>query len=120
MAPVIRSRYEQYKRDTQQFTTWLAQTAISLGYPLSKFDQEVEEIGKDGVNVEVDIKTAKSKKKNAKRNARARDKVKLARGGLAEKQGNESSGGPSGKYINQSSNPGLKADQQMIPRIRGV
>lgn len=114
MAPVIRSRYEQYKRDTQQFTTWLAQTAISLGYPLSKFDQEVNEL------VEVDIKMAKLKKKNAKRNARARDKVKLARESQAEKQGNGSSGAPSGKHMNHPSNPGLKADQQMMPRIRGV
>ena len=100
MAPVIRSRYEQYKRDTQQFTTWLAQTAISLGYPLSKFDQEVEEIGKDEVNVEVDIKTAAKSKKNAKRNARARDKVKLARESVIEKQGNGTSGAPSGTHMN--------------------
>lgn len=105
MAPVIRSRYEQYKRDTQQFTTWLAQTAISLGYPLSKFDQEVTELGKDGLNVEVDIKTARLKKKNAKRNARARDKVKLARESLVEKQGNGSSGAPSGKHMKQPKIP---------------
>jgi hypothetical protein len=102
MAPVIRSRYEQYKRDTQQFTTWLAQTAISLGYPLSKFDQEVEKVGEDAP--EVIIKTAKSKK-NAKRNARARDKVKLARESLVEKQGNGPSGAPSGKVIYQPKIP---------------
>jgi len=100
MAPVIRSRYEQYKRDTQQFTTWLAQTAISLGYPLSNFDQEVKEAEVDGVNAEVDIKPAAKSKKNAKRNARARDKVKLARESLVEKQGNGSPGAPSGEHMN--------------------
>jgi hypothetical protein len=84
MAPVIRSRYEQYKRDTQQFTTWLAQTAISLGYPLSQFDQE---INGDAEGVEVIVRSAASKK-NAKKKARAKEKVRLAREGLEGNKGN--------------------------------
>ena len=71
MPPLIRSRYEQYKRDTQQFTTWPAQTAISVGYPLSNFDRSMSEDAEE-------VKTAKSKK-NAKKKARAKEKVKVAR-----------------------------------------
>ena len=71
MPPLLRSRYEQYKRDTTQFTTWLAQTAISVGYPLSKFDRSVSEDAEE-------VKTAKSKK-NAKKKARAKEKMKVAR-----------------------------------------
>ena len=76
MASLIRSRYEQYKRDTQQFTTWLAQTAITLGYPLSNFDCRNSEDAED-------VPTTKSKK-NAKKKARAKEKVKLAREGVDE------------------------------------
>jgi hypothetical protein len=76
MPPLIRSRYEQYKRDTQQFTTWLGQTAISLGYPLSKFDRCESEDAED-------VPTTKSKK-NAKKKARAKEKSKLAREGGGE------------------------------------
>jgi hypothetical protein len=75
MAPVIRSRYEQYKRDTQQLTTWLAQTAIIHGYPLSKFDQEV---GGDTEDVEIKVQSAASKK-NARKKARAKELAQLAR-----------------------------------------
>lgn len=77
MAPVIRSRYEQYKRDTQQFTTWLAQTAISLGYPLSRFDHEA------GNDVEIIVRSAASKK-NARKKARAKELAQLAQEGLGK------------------------------------
>ena len=90
MAPVIRSRYEQYKRDTQQFTTWLAQTAISLGYPLSKFDQEV------GDDVEIKIQSAASKK-NARKKARAKELAQLAREGLGKNDETTPSATPLGK-----------------------
>jgi hypothetical protein len=70
--PLIRSRYEQYKRDTEQFTTWLAQTAISLGYPTSNFEKGVEE------KPEGTVQTAKSKRR-AQKKARAKEKVKLER-----------------------------------------
>lgn len=84
MPPLIRSRYEQYKRDTQQFTTWLAQTAISLGYPISKFDEGLD------VSVEGTEQSAKSKK-NAKKKARAKEKVKMVRDGVEEGQKDEES-----------------------------
>jgi hypothetical protein len=72
MPPLIRSRYEQYKRDTQQFTTWLAQTAISFGYPVSKFDK------RNGADIGEIFQSAASKK-NAKKKARAKaKKSKLA------------------------------------------
>ena len=90
MAPVIRSRYEQYKRDTQQFTTWLAQTAISLGYPLSQFDQE---INGDAEDVEIKVQSAASKK-NARKKARAKELAQLAREGLG-KDNEIASSGPS-------------------------
>jgi hypothetical protein len=76
MPPLIRSRYEQYKRDTEQFTTWLAQTAISVGYPVSKFDRGDSEDAED-------VPTTKSRKK-AKEKARAKEKLKLAREGVDE------------------------------------
>jgi hypothetical protein len=88
MAPVIRSRYEQYKRDTQQFTTWLAQTAISLGYPLSQFDQEV---GGDAGDVEIKVQSAASKK-NARKNARAKELAQLAREGFGKADENDQLG----------------------------
>jgi hypothetical protein len=88
MAPVIRSRYEQYKRDTQQLTTWLAQKAIALGYPLSKFDQE---IGGDGGDVEIKVQSAASKK-NARKKARAKELAQLAREGLGKADENGLSG----------------------------
>jgi hypothetical protein len=123
MAPVIRSRYEQYKRDTQQFTTWLAQTAISLDYPLSNFDEEaqkagdeeVEKVEENGNAAEVIIKSDKSKK-NAKRKARAKDKVKLARESVVEKQGNGPSGAPSGKHMNQ---PKVPTERLISRRFQG-
>ena len=67
MPPLIRSRYDQYKRDTQQFTTWLAQTAISVGYPVSKFDK------RNGIDIGEIVQSAASKK-NAKKKARAKAK----------------------------------------------
>lgn len=75
MPPLVRSRYEQYKRDTQQFTTWLAQTAISLGYPISQFDEDT------GQGIAEATQSAKAKK-NAKKKARAKEKKsKLAEDG---------------------------------------
>jgi hypothetical protein len=94
MAPVIRSRYEQYKRDTQQFTTWLAQTAISLGYPLSKFDQEV------GDDVEIKVQSAASKK-NARKKARAKELAQLARERLEHDHEISPSNNPLGKLTRQ-------------------
>jgi hypothetical protein len=92
MPPLVRSRYEQYKRDTQQFTTWLAQTAISVGYPVSKFDK------RDGIDIGEIVQSAASKK-NAKKKARAKaKKSKLAEG---EDEGEEKEGiqeSRSGKY----------------------
>jgi hypothetical protein len=76
--------------------------------PLSKFDHDVEEPVKgggdaedveDGDAAEVIIQTTKPNPKNAKRNARARDKVKLAREGLGGKQEDQSSGALSGEHI---------------------
>ena len=72
MPPLIRSRYEQYKRDTQQFTTWLAQAAIPVGYPVSKFDK------RNGISVGEVVQSAASKK-NAKRKARAKAKKLVER-----------------------------------------
>jgi len=107
MAPVIRSRYEQYKRDTQQFTTWLAQTAISLGCPLSQFDQEV------GDDVEIIVRSAASKR-NAKKKARAKEKVRLARQGREGDKEKCTSDHPLGKlrlYCRTASN----AERQVTP-----
>jgi len=98
MAPVIRSRYEQYKRDTQQFTTWLAQTAISLGYPLSKFDQaidddvEVLEQPPKSEEAEVNIQSPTSKK-NAKKKARRKENARLEREVIKGEKGNGMSHG---------------------------
>jgi len=93
MAPVIRSRYEQYKRDTQQLTTWLAQTAILHGYPLSKFDQE---IGGDAEDVKIKVQSAASKK-NARKKARAKELAQLAREALGKDDEITSSDAPLGK-----------------------
>ena len=93
MAPVIRSRYEQYKRDTQQLTTWLAQTAILHGYPLSNFGQE---IGGDAEDVKIKVQSAASKK-NARKKARAKELAQLAREGLGKDDETASSGAPLGK-----------------------
>lgn len=80
MPPLVRSRYEQYKKDTQQFTTWLAQTAISLGYPISQFDKS------NGNGIGENVRSAASKK-NAKRKARAKEKKsKLAGDGKEDEE----------------------------------
>jgi hypothetical protein len=97
MAPVIRSRYEQYKRDTQQLTTWLAQTAILHGYPLSKFDQE---IGGDAEDVEIKVQSAASKK-NARKKARAKELAQLAQKGLEHDHEISPSNNPLGKWTYQ-------------------
>jgi hypothetical protein len=91
MPPLIRSRYEQYKRDTEQFTTWLAQTAISVGYPVSKFDKNY------GKGVGNTTRSAASKK-NAKR--KAREKAKKSELADKEDEGGQTEGlveTPSGK-----------------------
>lgn len=72
MPRFVRLRYEQYKRDTKQFTTWLAQTAISLGYPLDHFDESDEKL-------EEVVLTANAKK-NARKKAKAKEKAKLKSG----------------------------------------
>jgi len=61
-------------------TTWLAQTAILHGYPLSKFDQE---IGGDAEDVEIKVQSAASKK-NARKKARAKELAQLARDRLGK------------------------------------
>jgi hypothetical protein len=68
MPPILRSRYEQYKRDTQHFTTWLANTAISLGYPVAQFDK------RDGVFEDVAPALSANAKKNARKKAKAKER----------------------------------------------
>lgn len=77
MPVILRSRYEQYKRDTRHFTTWLANTAISLGYPLAQFDKEDEEADDEPPALSVNAK------KNARKKAKAKEK-KLESAGQTE------------------------------------
>lgn len=42
MARFVRTKYQQYKRDTQQLSTWLAQAALQHGYPVSSFVRSKE------------------------------------------------------------------------------
>ena len=112
MAPVIRSRYEQYKRDTQQFTTWIAQTAILLGYPISKFDLDIGD-------VEIIVRSAASKK-NARKRARAKEQAQLVRQKLGQNDEISRSGAPLSKWTLQLTFPRSKTNPQMPLKIKKV
>jgi len=117
MPPVIRSRYDQYKRDTQQFTTWLAQTAISLGYPVSQFDQA---LGGEGDDAQVLVRSAASKK-NARKEARAKELAQLAREGLEQDNGNNSAYNLQGDTdVSSAFRSTAKIDVQMLLEIKKV
>ncbi|CAD6906036.1 unnamed protein product [Tilletia controversa] len=71
-APQIRSKYQRYKHDTAQLTTWLCQAAVQAGYPLSEF-------------VRVDAPTMTDKqRKQALKNSKKKAKAKAAKGGAVQ------------------------------------
>ncbi|WWC65533.1 uncharacterized protein I303_108151 [Kwoniella dejecticola CBS 10117] len=88
MSRLIRSKYQQYKRDNDQLTSWLANAAVQYGYPISSFTQTVDPV------VGVDEKPTPSQQKNAKKKAKARAKARakgdtggLEKSGISEDQG---------------------------------
>ncbi|WVW86532.1 hypothetical protein I302_108581 [Kwoniella bestiolae CBS 10118] len=69
MSKFIRSKYQQYKRDNNQLSTWLGKTAVQYGFSLDNFTPSSE-------HLEEDDKLSPSQKKNAKKRAKAKAKVK--------------------------------------------
>lgn len=69
MPGFLRTHYLQYKRETAQLSSWLAQTAVSLGYPLGSFTPHGD--------------TPQPRSAAQKRNARKKARVKAKK--LAQK-----------------------------------
>jgi hypothetical protein len=74
MPRFIRSKYQQYKQDTQQLSTWLALTAINYGFPLSNFASAPQPVN-SAVDSAEEGKTAQQLK-NAKKSAKKKAKAK--------------------------------------------
>lgn len=79
MPRFIRSKYQQYKQDTQQLSTWLALSAINYGFPLDKFASSPHAVDPTGDAADT-TKTAQQVK-NAKKNAKKKAKVKKGNDG---------------------------------------
>lgn len=75
MPAFLRTHYQQYKRDTAQFSTWLVKTASSVGYPVSSLDRSTE------AHAEEDEGPTATQVRNAKKNARKKAKAKARKGG---------------------------------------
>ncbi|CAD6884412.1 unnamed protein product [Tilletia controversa] len=98
-APQIRSKYQRYKHDTAQLTTWLCQAAVQAGYPLSEF-------------VRVDAPTMTDKqRKQALKNSKKKAKAKAAKGGAAEPGAQEA---PASKEEDGADEPAQAAGSQIF------
>ncbi|ORY22843.1 hypothetical protein BCR39DRAFT_562195 [Naematelia encephala] len=76
MPRFLRTKYQQYKNDTFQLSTWLAEAAFNFGYPLDAFAEA------EGVIDGTERRTAQQLR-NAKKKAKGRAKAK---GGALENQ----------------------------------
>ncbi|OCF61656.1 hypothetical protein L486_01314 [Kwoniella mangroviensis CBS 10435] len=77
MSHFIRSKYQQYKRDNEQLSTWLGNTAVNYGFQLANFPEADKYLdGGDG-----DAKPAANQLKNAKKKAKAKARARAKAGG---------------------------------------
>ncbi|WWD04021.1 hypothetical protein V865_002084 [Kwoniella europaea PYCC6329] len=77
MSRFIRSKYQQYKRDNEQLSTWLGRTAVNYGFQLANFLEADKYLdGGDG-----DAKPTANQLKNAKKKAKAKARAKAKAGG---------------------------------------
>lgn len=117
MPRFVRSKYQQYKQDTQQLSTWLALTAINYGFPLTSF-ASAPPPADSAQQADEPAKTAQQRK-NAKKNLKKKTKAKhLGDEGNVngERAGNgagvegpiddQSGGGPDGSAQAESVRPG--------------
>lgn len=72
MPSVLRTHYQQYKRDTNQLSTWLAKAAVSLGFPIDAINFTA---GRP-LDEAVPTRTAQQIR-NAKKTARKKAKAKV-------------------------------------------
>ncbi|OCF45729.1 hypothetical protein I317_00216 [Kwoniella heveanensis CBS 569] len=70
MSTFIRSKYQQYKRDTHKLAEWLARAAIQNGYSLGGFSEADQSFDDDG-----NQKRTANQVKNAKKKAKAKAKA---------------------------------------------
>ncbi|WVQ98196.1 hypothetical protein IAU59_005318 [Kwoniella sp. CBS 9459] len=80
MSSFIRSKYQQYKRDTYKLADWLAKAAVQNGYSIDGF-AEADQSFDDGAP-----KPTANQVKNAKKKAKAKAKAQGRHGDAIGKE----------------------------------
>lgn len=74
MPVFLRTHYQQYKRDTDQLSTWLGKTAVSPGFPVASLTMsEVIEGHATETRTASQVKNAKNKARDKAKNQRRKE-----------------------------------------------
>lgn len=78
MSKFIQTKYQQYKSDTRNLSTWLATTALNYGFPVESLTRPTTPSAPTLYDAVVEGRTAqqlKNAKKKAKQRAKGKDRV---------------------------------------------